>query len=160
MAGEFLTGLGAGAVVGAGIREIIKALGGGFVKRHFDKAADKRKLVRDDSAKLAESAESLVGLALKYYGKPSIEVAAEADQIRNGFKTFGVRWNTVDNRLRELGLPTLEAQHLIRFRQALTSQLHVDRALALSIDSTEVASVFSAFSGISEALSSLKYSAV
>jgi hypothetical protein len=153
---EFLTGLGTGAL----LTEAAKAFGKHVIEGHFDKQAGQRKLIREDAVQLLAAAESLLDLALKYYEKTSADGADEARQVRAGFKTFGVRWNTIDKRLGEIGLDKLESQNLIRFRQSLTSELDVERHAPLAFHSSTVASLFSAFAGVSEEMSALKYRAV
>lgn len=160
MSAEFFTGLGAGSLMGPLLKDAIKTTIAHFFKTRSAQRTEKRKLLREDAATLTSKAEALVVLTLKYFSVPSAQGVDMSRQIRADLKIFGSSWLVIDNRLAEVDDDRMQSQHLIRFRQALTSQLDVERLIPLAFDSESVEALVGASTSIQEALSKIRYSMV
>lgn len=154
---NFSDGVTVGAILGAAGLEAFKQFSGHLMKRRTDKADGRRKLVRDDLQSLASKIEPMIGLASKYYSKPSSEGVETAAQLRMSLKSFAMIWNSTNARIEECGEIRMSSGPLISLRQALTSQLDERRDAALGINDLELEKIFGAAAKAHEELSQVRF---
>jgi hypothetical protein len=102
-----------------------------FLKRHDDKIKATRDLLRTDVASMCTQTEALWRAAVAYYEKPSSEGIEQAKKLKLDLQSFARQWNLINTKLVASGFPQLPDDSLIKFRQALTLEIDVERAVGL-----------------------------
>lgn len=121
-------------VTGGAIWEVARNIGTFFWDRHQEMKANQRKLLAAEIGAARAKIEPLLRKAFTYYGAPSADGAQTSAELKRDLKLFAVEWNTINQQCRRFGKDELPEELLIKFRQALTQSLDVQREHALSLD--------------------------
>lgn len=147
-------GFAEGVITGATLLAGAKFVFGLALKRNEEQVATRRKQLVSDLEALFKEVAPLSKDAFSYYSLPSSEGIKVAAQIKLNLKLFGIQWAAASQRLQDMGYRPLQGKLLVAYRQALTSELDVERSAALPIEHPTIKAIVDATAGIFEELSS------
>lgn len=130
---------------------------GQFFKRHDDQIKAKRDLLRTDAASMCTQTDALWRAAVAYYEKPSSEGIEDAKKLKLDLQSFARQWNLMNTKLVAAGFAQLPDDSLIKFRQALTLEIDVERAVGLPIAHPTAVALHDASSEVNAIFYELKY---
>lgn len=136
--------------------------GGGFLlsqffKRHDDQIKATRDLLRTDAASMCTLTDALWRAAVAYYEKPSSEGIEDAKKLKLDLQSFARQWNLINTKLVAAGFAKLPDDSLIKFRQALTLEIDVERAAGLPIAHPTAVALHDTSTEVNAILYELKY---
>lgn len=147
-----------GLVSGGVGAEAIRHVASRILKRHEEKKTTQRKMLVSDVEALAKSIDPLLKAATAYYGMPSSQGTELSRQIKFDLRAFARLWGSTNKRLQDAGFKQLESRHLVAFRKALTTELDIERTVALPIDSPTNVALLGSADVLHELFSKLRFS--